>query len=79
MSNIEDKMNEFVPGIVPGQQEFYHVAPDGALTRWWLVPGRHTSTTHGPADEHPLGSSPRAGWYDSDGNPLPRDPREAAQ
>ena len=22
-------MNEFVPGIVPGQSEFYHVAADG--------------------------------------------------
>lgn len=36
--HIADKMNEFTPGIVPGQQEFYHVAPDGTVSRWWLVP-----------------------------------------
>ena len=79
MSNIEDKMNEFVPGIVPGQQEFYHVAGDGAVTHWWIVPGRQTTTIHGPADSHPCGEGPRPGWYDSNGKPLPCDPREAAQ
>ena len=79
MSSIEDKMNEFVPGIVPGQMEFYHVAADGRVTRWWLVPGRHTSTTHGPAEDHPLGTAPRPGWYDATGTPLPCDPREATK
>ncbi|TKD25129.1 hypothetical protein FBT96_03840 [Rhodobacter capsulatus] len=79
MSGIEDKMNEFVPGIVDGQREFYHVAADGAVTRWWLVPGRHTSTIYGPADGHPLGSAHRPGWHDATGNPLPCDPREATE
>lgn len=76
--SIEDKMNEFVPGIVPGQQEFYYVAGDGdgAVTRWWIVPGRHTSTIHGPADDHPLGKSPRPGWYWRGGAPCDGDPRE---
>lgn len=77
MSNIEDKMNEFVPGIVPGQVEFYHVSPDGAVARWWLVPGRYTSTVHGPAIAHPLGTEPRPGWHDANGHPLLCDPREA--
>ena len=79
MSNIEDKMNEFLPGIVDNQREFYHVAPDGAVMRWWLVPGRYTSTIHGPADDHPLGIAPRPGWHDGTGNPLPCDPREATE
>ena len=79
MSNIEDKMNEFVPGIVPGQMEFYHVAGDGRVTRWWMVPGRHTSTTYGPAEDHPLGTAPRPGWYDATGTPLPCDPREGTE
>lgn len=30
---IEDKMNEFVPGTAPGQQEFYHVEDDGTVVR----------------------------------------------
>ena len=79
MSNIEDKMNEFVPGIVDGQREFYHVAIDGAVTHWWLVPGRHTSTIHGPADEHPLRDAPRPGWHDASGTPLSCDPREVTE
>lgn len=79
MSNIENKMNEFVPGIVPGQVEFFHVSPDGAVTRWWLVPGRYTSTVHGPAVDHPLGTAPRSGWHDAIGNPHPCDPREATE
>ena len=79
MSNIEDKMNEFVPGIVDGRVEFYHVAGAGAVTHWWLVPGRHRSTISGPADGHPCGEGQRPGWYDIDGTPLPHDPREAAQ
>ena len=79
MSNIEDKMNEFIPGIVDDQQEFYQVAGDGAVTHWWLVPRRYTSTISGPADKHPLGNSPCAGWYDEAGTPLPCDPREATR
>lgn len=78
--HIADKMNEFTPGIVPGQQEFYHVAPDGTVSRWWLVPLRYTSNSHDPiVTDHPLGHHPRPGWHDSDGNPLPCDPREATQ
>lgn len=77
--SIEDKMNEFVPGIVPGQQEFYHVAGNSAVMRWWIVPGTFGPTSHGPADNHPCGEGPRPGWYDADGKALPRDPREAAQ
>lgn len=79
MSNIEDKMNEFLPGIVGGQREFYQVEADGAVTRWWLVPGRHTSSIHGRADDHPLGTAPRPGWHDASGNPLPCDPREVTE
>ncbi len=79
MGNIEDKMNEFVLGIVDGQREFYHVAADGAVTHWWLVPGRHTSTIHGPADDHAMSHTPRPGWHDANGNPLPCDPREPSQ
>jgi len=77
--SMEDKMNEFVPGIVPGQQEFYHVARGGAVTHWWLVPRRYSSTISGPAKAHPLGNSPRPGWYDAEGHPLPHDPREATE
>ncbi len=73
--SIEDKMNEFVPGIVDDQRQFYHVEGDGAVTEWWLVPLRYTSTISGPADDHPLGNSPRPGWYDSDGKALSRNPR----
>ena len=77
---ITDKMNEFVPGIVPGQAQFYHVAPDGTVARWWLTPGRYTSTVHHPSvTDHPLGDTPRPGWHDSEGNPIPRDPREATE
>lgn len=77
---IEDKMNEFVPGIVPGQAQFYHVAPDGTVSRWWLTPGRYTSTVHHPSvTDHPLGDTPRIGWHDSVGTPIPCDPREATQ
>ena len=80
MSNIEDKMNEFVPGIVPGQALFYHVAPDGTVARWWLTPGTYGPTSHNPSvKDHPLGDTPRPGWHDASGNPLPRDPREVAQ
>ena len=77
--SMEDKMNEYVPGLVPGQVEFYHVAFDDAVTRWWLVPGRYTSTIYGPADDHPLGTAPRPGWHDATGKPLPCDPREATE
>ena len=78
--HIADKMQEFTPGIVPGQQEFYHVSPDGTVARWWLVPLRYTSNSHDPiVTDHPLGHHPRPGWHDSDGNPLPCDPREATQ
>lgn len=77
--SIEDKMNEFAPGIVEGQVEFYHVAGDGAVTHWWIVPGTFGPTSHGPAGEHPCGEGPRPGWYDVDGKALPGDPREAAQ
>ncbi len=74
--SIEDKMNEFAPGIVEEQIEFFHVADDGAVTRWWLVPGRYTSTIHGPAESHPLGQDPRPGWYWRGGAPCECDPRE---
>ena len=74
--NIEDKMNEFIPGIVPGQQEFYHVQDDGTVVRWWIVPNTFGPTSYSLADDHPLSSSPRPGWYDSDGKALSRNPRE---
>lgn len=77
--NIADKMNGFIPGLVEGQVEFYHVAEDGAVTRWWLVPGSYGPNSYGPAADHPLGWNPRPGWYDSNARPLPCDPREAAQ
>lgn len=71
------KMQEFLPGVVDGQQAFYHAAPDGTVTRWWLVPGRYTSTSHLPdCTDHPVGDHPRPGWHDEHGRPLPRDPRE---
>ena len=38
--SLRDRMNEFVPGIVDDQEEFFHVAPGGAVTHWWLVPGK---------------------------------------
>ena len=76
MSNIEDKMNQFLLGIVDGQVEFYCVADDGTVARWWIVPGRHTSTIHGPAKDHPLGRNPRPGWYWRGGAPCDGDPRE---
>jgi hypothetical protein len=76
VSNIEDKMNEFIPGIVEDQRRFYQVASDGSVTGWWLVPNRYTSTISGPTDDHPLGNTPRPGWYDEIGTPLPCDPRE---
>ena len=76
--NMADKMGEFLPGVVDGQQAFYHVAHDGTVARWWLVPGRYTSTSHLPnATDHPLGPHPTPGWHDQLGRPLPRDPREA--
>ena len=65
--SIEDKMNEFVPGIVDDQQEFYQVAGDGSVTHWWLIPNRYTWTISGPTDDHPLGNTPRPGWYDEIG------------
>lgn len=75
--HMTDKMGEFLPGVVEGQQKFYHVAPDGTVARWWLVPGRYTSTSHlRDCTDHPLGDHPRPGWHDEHGNPLPRDPRE---
>ena len=78
MSIIEDKMNEFLPGIVPGQREFYHVAPDGTVARWWLTPGIYGPNSHNPqVTDHPLGTAPRPGWYDATGTPLPCDPSEA--
>ena len=78
MSNIEDKMNEFVPGIVPGQVEFYHVADDGTVARWWIVPGcPGCPTSHNPnVSDHPLGNSPRPGWRWRGGAPCESDPRE---
>lgn len=77
--NIEDKMNEFIPGIVDGQQEFYHVRADGGLVeRWWIVPNTFGPTIYGPADDHPLGSSPLPGWYDSDGKAVSVNPRSVA-
>lgn len=79
--NMADKMQEFIPGIVEGQQEFYRVAADGAVSRWWLVPGSPGSpNTHNPGvTDHPLGVTPRPGWHDANGSPLPCDPREASQ
>lgn len=73
---MEDKMQEFTPGIAPGQVEFYHVAADGAVTRWWLIPGQAAPSTHGQAQDHPLGRSPAPGWYDSAGNAMQEDPRQ---
>jgi hypothetical protein len=78
--SITDKMNEFAPGIVPGQAEFLHVAPDGTVARWWLTTGTYGPTSHHPCvTDHPLGQHPTPGWHDATGNPLPCDPREATQ
>jgi hypothetical protein len=77
--SMEDKMQQFIPGIVEGQVEFFHVAEDGAVTAWWIVPGTFGPSIHGPAGEHPLGEGPRPGWYDADGKALLGDPREAAR
>ena len=78
--HMADKMQAFIPGVVDGQQEFYHVAPDGTVARWWLTPGIFGPTSHNPSvTDHPLGDTPRPGWHDADGNPLPRDPREATE
>lgn len=78
--SLRDRMNEFVPGIVDDQQEFYHVAPGGAVTHWWLVPGKPgCPAIYGAVESHPLGDAPRPGWYDASGHPFPCDPREAAQ
>lgn len=75
--SIEDKMNEFAPGIVPGQVEYLHVAPDGAVTRWWLVPGFGAPTIHHPGvTDHGLPGGTAPGWYLADGTPLPQDPRQ---
>ncbi|GEM_PF-6218660 len=61
---------------VPGQQEFFHVREDdGSVERWWIVPNTFGPTIYGPADDHPLGSSPLPGWYDADGKALSRNPR----
>ena len=74
--NMEDKMNEFIPGIVPGQQEFYHVEDDGSVERWWIVPNTFGPTIYHPSvTDHPLGDTPRPGWFDSDGKALSRNPR----
>lgn len=74
-------MQEFIPGVVDGQAEFYHVAPDGlTITHFWLTPGRYGPTISGPAADHPLGDPPHhPGWHDATGLPLPRDPREDPQ
>ena len=79
--NMADKMNEFIPGVVEGQHEFYHVAPNSAVSRWWLVPGSSGSpNAHTPGvTDHPLGVRPRPGWYSSEGTPLSCDPREATR
>ena len=78
--SMEEKMQEFIPGVVDGQKEFYHVAPDGTVARWWLTPARYTSTVHHPSvTDHPLGDTPRPGWFSASGNPIPRDPREATE
>lgn len=75
--HITDKMQDFIPGIVPGQAEFYHVAPDGTVARWWLTPGTFGPTSHHPCvTDHPLGAHPRPGWHDSEGNPMQKDPRQ---
>ena len=75
--SIEDKMNEFVPGIAPGQVEFFHFAADGAVTRWWIIPGQLAPSAHGAAADHPLGRDPAPGWYSREGAPCGCDPREA--
>ena len=72
---IEDKMNEFIPGIADGQQEFYEVGDDGMVVRWWIVPNTFGPSSYSLADDHPLGNSPLPGWYDSDGKALSRNPR----
>lgn len=77
-SAMADKMQQFVPGIVPGQRLFYHVAATGTVEGHWLVPGAQASNIRGPATDHPLGIGPEPGWYDSSGNKLARDPREVA-
>mgnify|MGYP005749904867 CR=1 FL=1 len=74
--SMEDKMQEFTPGIAPGQVEFFHVAADGAVTRWWIIPGQAAPSIHGPALDHPLGRSPAPGWYWRGGAPCDRDPRQ---
>ena len=77
-STMPDKMQQFIPGIVPGQRLFYHVAASGTVEGHWLVPGTHGPRSYGPATDHPLGTGPEPGWYDGEGNRLPRDPREVA-
>lgn len=74
--HIADKMQEFIPGMVEGQLEFFHAAEDGAVTRWWIVPGSYGPTIHGPAADHPLGRNPVPGWYWRGGAPVGCDPRE---
>jgi len=74
--SIEDKMNEFLPGIAPGQVEHLHVAADGAVSRWWLVPGCGAPSIHTPGvTDHGLPDGTAPGWYLADGTPLPQDPR----
>ena len=74
--NMEDKMNEFIPGIVPGQQEFYHVEDDGMVVRWWIVPGTFGPSIYHPSvTDHPLGDTPRPGWYDANGMAVSDNPR----
>jgi hypothetical protein len=77
--SMEDKMQQFIPGIAPGQVEFFHVAADGAVTRWWLVPGQAAPSIRAPAPDHPLGRNPAPGWYWGDGTPFDGDPRNKEQ
>mgnify|MGYP001199982159 CR=1 FL=1 len=74
--SLEDKMSEFAPGLAEVQVEFYRVADDGTVERWWIVPGTSGPTSHGPADGNPLGPNPRPGWYWRGGAPCECDPRE---
>ena len=75
---MADKMQQFIPGIVPGQRRFYHVAASGTVEGHWIVAGIHGPRSYGPATDHPLGIGAEPGWYDGKGNKLARDPREVA-
>ncbi|MDN5787078.1 hypothetical protein [Pseudorhodobacter sp.] len=74
--NMEGNLQQFIPGIVEGQRQFYFVPEVGPVERHWLVPGTFGPRSYGPAIDHPFGSDPTPAWYAEDGTRLARDPRE---